>query len=86
MNGSVAGLDEVGRGTIAGPVVAAAVVIKRERITTQLSSIIDDSKKLSPKKRKNIACALKHCLCGLFDIQYAKFPDMAAAKNCLPNG
>ncbi len=43
----VAGLDEVGRGPLAGPVVAAAVVLPS---ACQHSRFID-SKKLSPKKR-----------------------------------
>ena len=42
----IAGIDEVGRGCLAGPVIAAAVILKSpiEGLT--------DSKKLSPKKRK----------------------------------
>jgi ribonuclease HII len=45
-----AGCDEVGRGCIAGPVVAAAVILPTEYFN---NSIID-SKKLSPKKREKI--------------------------------
>ncbi|MFH1652684.1 MAG: ribonuclease HII [Pseudomonadota bacterium] len=44
----VAGLDEVGRGCLAGPVVAAAVILHRENKIEG----IDDSKKLTPKKRE----------------------------------
>ena len=44
----VAGIDEAGRGPLAGPVVAAAVVIN----DTGFSERIDDSKKLSEKKRE----------------------------------
>lgn len=43
----IAGLDEVGRGPIAGPVVAAAVILPRD---CRLPNI-KDSKKLSEKKR-----------------------------------
>lgn len=46
--GRVAGLDEVGRGPLAGPVVAAAVVLHPERFIPGLA----DSKKLSEKKRE----------------------------------
>lgn len=46
----VAGLDEVGRGPIAGPVVAAAVIWPAN-IGDCLPAGIDDSKKLSAKKR-----------------------------------
>lgn len=45
----IAGVDEVGRGPLAGPVVTAAVILK-----TELSGL-DDSKKLSPKKREALA-------------------------------
>ncbi len=44
----VAGLDEVGRGPLAGPVVAAAVILPH----TCQHSLFLDSKKLSPKKRQ----------------------------------
>ncbi|KJZ19499.1 ribonuclease HII [Loktanella sp. S4079] len=43
----VSGVDEVGRGPLAGPVVAAAVVLDASRIPSGLN----DSKKLSAKKR-----------------------------------
>jgi ribonuclease HII len=42
----IAGVDEVGRGCLAGPVVAAAVILKNS-ITS-----LNDSKKLSKKKRE----------------------------------
>lgn len=43
----VAGVDEVGRGPLAGPVVAAAVILNPQA----LPEGIDDSKKLSAKRR-----------------------------------
>lgn len=46
--GPVCGVDEVGRGPLAGPVVAAAVVLNPDDIPEGL----DDSKKLSEKKRQ----------------------------------
>lgn len=46
----VCGVDEVGRGPLAGPVVAAAVILPRG---LDLPGI-DDSKKLSPEKREDI--------------------------------
>lgn len=45
----VVGADEVGRGALAGPVVAAAVIF---RPGTKIEVEINDSKKLSPKKRE----------------------------------
>ncbi|WP_442599481.1 ribonuclease HII [Neobacillus sp. D3-1R] len=44
----IAGVDEVGRGPLAGPVVAAAVILPADFYL----SGIDDSKKLSDKKRE----------------------------------
>lgn len=43
----VAGVDEAGRGPLAGPVVAAAVILKKGAIL----KYVDDSKKLSEKQR-----------------------------------
>ncbi len=47
-DGNVAGVDEAGRGPLAGPVVAAAVILGTE---TQISGLAD-SKKLSVARRK----------------------------------
>lgn len=55
--GRVAGVDEVGRGPLAGPVVAAAVVFAAG-VPDDLASLIDDSKKLKPAVREAIAARL----------------------------
>lgn len=49
----IAGVDEAGRGPLAGPVTAAAVIFSREKVKSAvLNSLgINDSKKLSEKKR-----------------------------------
>jgi len=52
----IAGIDEVGRGCVAGPVVAAACILD---IGKPLPDGIDDSKKLRPEKREIIAAQLK---------------------------
>ncbi len=44
----IVGVDEVGRGCLAGPVVAGAVLLKN----TSFAHRIDDSKKLSPLQRE----------------------------------
>ena len=44
----IAGVDEVGRGPLAGPVVTASVIMD----LTNLIDGVDDSKKLSEKKRE----------------------------------
>jgi len=50
--GRVAGIDEAGRGPLAGPVFAAAAVIDRARVARKLLRLIDDSKKLSHERRE----------------------------------
>ncbi len=51
----IVGVDEVGRGPLAGPVTAAAVVVDRQKITLDLLTKIDDSKKISQKKHATIS-------------------------------
>lgn len=46
----VAGIDEAGRGPLAGPVVSAAVVLPPD----YANPLIDDSKRLTPKKRATL--------------------------------
>ena len=50
----VAGVDEAGRGPIAGPVVAAAVVLTQPQFKVLLSEGLNDSKKLSARAREKI--------------------------------
>ena len=50
---AVAGADEVGRGPLAGPVVCAAVIMPLEEALRVPG--VNDSKKLSPKKREQLA-------------------------------
>ena len=51
----IAGVDEVGRGPLAGPVVTAAVIMP----TDDIIEGVDDSKKLSEKKREKLAELIK---------------------------
>ncbi len=53
----IAGVDEVGRGPLAGPVVAAAVVLDLTRIPAGLN----DSKRLTAHRREALAEALASC-------------------------
>lgn len=48
----VAGIDEAGRGPWAGPVVAGAVIFLNRDVDTALLEGLDDSKKLTAKKRE----------------------------------
>lgn len=57
----VAGVDEVGRGCLFGPVVAAAVVLPESWLAGRApawASAVDDSKTLSPARREELAEAL----------------------------
>jgi ribonuclease HII len=54
----VAGVDEVGRGPLAGPVVAAAVVFPGG-VPRRLAALIDDSKQLTPEERLAAFAAIR---------------------------
>ena len=47
---TICGVDEAGRGPLAGPVCAAAVILPADTVIEGL----DDSKKLSEKKRERL--------------------------------
>jgi len=51
----VAGVDEVGRGSLAGPVIAAAVILRPD---VDLCGL-DDSKRLSPERRVELAAEIR---------------------------
>src|ERR1700709_2580157 len=61
----VAGCDEAGRGPLAGPVVAAAVVLDPKRIPKG----IDDSKRLTPERREELFEEL--CATASFAVAFA---------------
>lgn len=56
----VCGIDEAGRGAIAGPLVAAAVVLP-----LRCDVPLVDSKKLSPRERELIACRIREIALGI---------------------
>src|SRR3954465_4920219 len=55
--GRVAGVDEAGRGPLAGPVLAAAVVFPRG-VPPALGRLLDDSKQLTARGREAAFAAL----------------------------
>ena len=57
---TVVGVDEAGRGPLAGPVVAAAVFLPHEVLLAE-SSLFQDSKKLSPQEREELFRLLRQC-------------------------
>lgn len=54
LSGTVVGIDEAGRGPWAGPVVAGAVIIHDRNLDKFLLDSLDDSKKLTAKKREQL--------------------------------
>ena len=66
MKNIIAGVDEVGRGAIAGPVIAAAVILKKD------IEGLKDSKKISEKKRIELSNKIK---------KYAYFAIGSASHN-----
>lgn len=58
--GPIAGVDEAGRGPLAGPVVAAAVILDRNQPIDGL----DDSKKLSARRRDVLAADIRRRALG----------------------
>ena len=53
---AIAGVDEAGRGPLAGPVVAAAVILPSDYTNGE----IRDSKKLTPRKRESLYTAIRN--------------------------
>jgi len=68
----VAGVDEAGRGPLAGPVVAAAVILA---LDTRIHGL-NDSKKISEKKREKIYEDIKNCAIAFaYDVIDEKYID-----------
>jgi len=61
----IAGIDEAGRGPLAGPVVAAAAILSPDIVIPGL----DDSKKLTEKKREKIFEQLINSTC-IYSVQF----------------
>lgn len=60
----VAGVDEAGRGALAGPVAAAAVILPVDTQLCQILSGVRDSKMMTPKKRELWAKQIKEIASG----------------------
>ena len=93
--GLVAGIDEAGRGPWAGPVVAAAVILDAATLPSSLVNGLDDSKTLSPARRRALYAHLIACAeigvgaAGIREIEErnvlgATFAAMARALAALP--
>ncbi|MEG1481028.1 ribonuclease HII [Clostridium sp.] len=55
----LAGVDEVGRGPLAGPIVSASVILDLECLDEGMILYLNDSKKLSEKKREELSDIIK---------------------------
>jgi ribonuclease HII len=94
---AVAGVDEVGRGPLAGPVVAAAVVFEPDVDVSALDGL-DDSKRLSPRSRaalvpRILALAAQWALAEVpaedvdrWNVAHASFEAMRRAVHALRPG
>lgn len=81
-NGLVAGVDEAGRGPWVGPVVAGCAVFLCREVDEQLLANLNDSKKLSKKKREMLFDLLQieakkgHMLLGIGEASAAEIDDI----------
>ncbi len=84
----IAGVDEVGRGPLAGPVVCAAVIMPLD--DESIIEGVDDSKKLSAKKRETLAEIIKQraIAYNVFQIENTEIDEiniLNAVKKCMTN-
>ncbi len=82
----ICGVDEVGRGPLAGPVVCAAVIMPLDDIVEG----VDDSKKLSAKKREQLAEAIteRAIACNICAVEPRIIDEiniLEATKLCMKN-
>ena len=77
----VAGCDEVGRGALAGPLVAAAVLVRSSARRPRWLPAGRDSKLLSPRRRAEIAeRALQSFCCGLGAVERMELDEVGVAR------
>jgi len=77
-DGMEAGLDEAGRGCLAGPVVAAAVILPKDFY----HPLLTDSKKLSAKQRENLVEIIKNSAIdyAIAEVDHAKIDEINIYK------
>jgi ribonuclease HII len=71
----IAGIDEVGRGCLFGPVVAAAVVVPISAIPQLIAIGVKDSKQLSAKKRLQLSQQIKEFV-PAYSLSYASVKEI----------
>lgn len=82
----VCGVDEVGRGPLAGPVVCAAVIMPLDNVIEG----VDDSKKLSARRRESLSkkieqIAVAYGICRVEPQIIDKINILEATKLCMKN-
>ncbi len=82
----IAGVDEVGRGPLAGPVVCCAVIMPLNE--EDIVDGVDDSKKVSEKKRKVLAEEIKkravsYKICRIEPEEIDEINILQATKKCM---
>lgn len=84
----ICGVDEVGRGPLAGPVVCAAVIMPLGE--NDIIEGVTDSKKISEKKRKVLSAqimerALSYSICEISPEEIDEINILEATKKCMKN-
>ena len=84
----IAGMDEVGRGPLCGPVVCAAVIMPLE--DNDIIDGVDDSKKISEKKRKALSEKIKekaiaYSICEIDAQEIDEINILNATIKCMKN-
>ena len=82
--GRVAGIDEAGRGPLAGPVVAAVAVIDRSAAKRRLLKLINDSKQLVVEDREAAYEAMVASGIVQFAVAEATSRRSTASTSCRP--
>lgn len=76
-NAPVCGIDEVGRGPLAGPVVSACVLIPEDNLSNPIWQEITDSKKISQVKREKLFEPIKKlCFFGLAEASHQEIDQL----------
>jgi len=73
---AICGIDEAGRGPLAGPVVAAAVILPRQGDKARRPKGLDDSKQLSAEAREALAAEIRAV--GLIGVGVASVEEIDA--------
>jgi ribonuclease HII len=73
----IAGVDEVGRGSLFGPVVAAAVAVPQSALAQLITLGVKDSKQLSSVQRQKLFPLIKNKVAA-WQISYAKLGEIEA--------